>query len=132
MQTSFTRRAGAPNTMLIVDDDELNRDILSMIFEADHAILQAENGLQGPHSGAVFHRPVYTIHNAASFLKGPVGRLNGFLWGMRRTGRFFRDRWVRFATQAPDFSPVFRSMCPSFTEGGTHQPPTIYKFLLFA
>ena len=47
MQTSFTRRAGAPNTMLIVDDDELNRDILSMIFEADHAILQAENGLQG-------------------------------------------------------------------------------------
>ncbi|MDE7370135.1 MAG: response regulator [Desulfovibrio sp.] len=47
MQTSFTRRQGAPNTMLIVDDDELNRDILSMIFEAEHAILQAENGQQG-------------------------------------------------------------------------------------
>ena len=47
MQTSFTRPSGAPNTMLIVDDDELNRDILSMIFEADRAILQAENGLEG-------------------------------------------------------------------------------------
>lgn len=47
MQTSFKRRKGAPNTMLIVDDDELNRDILSMVFEADHPILTAENGLAG-------------------------------------------------------------------------------------
>lgn len=47
MQTAFKRRKGAPNTMLIVDDDELNRDILAMLFEADHAILQAANGLEG-------------------------------------------------------------------------------------
>lgn len=44
MQTSFMRRKGAPNTMLIVDDDEMNRSILSMIFEKDHPILEAPNG----------------------------------------------------------------------------------------
>ena len=44
MQTSFMRRKGAPNTMLIVDDDEMNRSILSMIFEKDHPILEAANG----------------------------------------------------------------------------------------
>ncbi|MDE7242121.1 HD domain-containing phosphohydrolase [Desulfovibrio sp.] len=44
MQTSFMRRKGAPNTMLIVDDDEMNRVLLSMIFEKDHPILEAANG----------------------------------------------------------------------------------------
>lgn len=47
MQTPCKGRKGAPNTMLIVDDDELNRDLLAMIFEPDHTILHAENGLEG-------------------------------------------------------------------------------------
>lgn len=44
MQASFMRRKGAPNTMLIVDDDEMNRVLLSMIFERDHPILEAGDG----------------------------------------------------------------------------------------
>ena len=33
--------------MLIVDDDAINRAILANIFEADYAILEAENGAEG-------------------------------------------------------------------------------------
>ena len=44
MQTSFMRRKGAPSTMLIVDDDEINRFLLAQIFESDHPILEAVNG----------------------------------------------------------------------------------------
>ena len=44
MQMSFMRRKGAPNTMLIVDDDEMNRVVLAGIFAKDHPILEAANG----------------------------------------------------------------------------------------
>lgn len=33
-----------PNTILIVDDDEMNRDVLGNIFSASHSIEMAENG----------------------------------------------------------------------------------------
>lgn len=44
MNTSFLVRPGKPNTMLIVDDDELNCDILSNIFANQHNVITAENG----------------------------------------------------------------------------------------
>lgn len=47
MKSSFMGRQGQPNTMLIVDDDELNTDILTNIFEAKHPIATAENGRLG-------------------------------------------------------------------------------------
>ena len=37
----------APETLLIVDDDELNRAILENIFAGQYRIEQAENGRQG-------------------------------------------------------------------------------------
>lgn len=33
--------------MLIIDDDEMNRDILSNIFESEHHVVTAENGKEG-------------------------------------------------------------------------------------
>ena len=33
-----------PNTILIVDDDEMNRDVLGNIFSTSHSIEMAENG----------------------------------------------------------------------------------------
>ena len=33
-----------PNTILIVDDDDMNRDVLGNIFSASHSIEMAENG----------------------------------------------------------------------------------------
>jgi hypothetical protein len=68
----------------------------------------------------------------AAFLNGFLAVLNGNLKTAERTRPIFAGQWVRFATQAPDFCPVLYSMCPSLTAGGTHQPPTINKFLLFA
>ncbi|MGI5963602.1 MAG: HD domain-containing phosphohydrolase [Lawsonibacter sp.] len=36
-----------PNTMLIVDDDEINREILSLLFAEHYTVQQAENGREG-------------------------------------------------------------------------------------
>ncbi|MCH5276379.1 MAG: response regulator [Desulfovibrionaceae bacterium] len=36
-----------PNTILIVDDDEINRDILSNIFETSYSVQTVENGKEG-------------------------------------------------------------------------------------
>ncbi len=47
LDTPFRLHEGTANTMLIIDDDELNRDILANIFEAEHPILNAENGQEG-------------------------------------------------------------------------------------
>ncbi|MBD5641955.1 MAG: response regulator [Desulfovibrio sp.] len=47
MKTSFLRRKGQPNSMLIVDDDEMNCDVLANIFENDHDILTAQDGSEG-------------------------------------------------------------------------------------
>lgn len=55
MKKSFMHREGKPNTMLIVDDDELNCDILSNIFESEHDIITAENGREGL-AGVMTHR----------------------------------------------------------------------------
>ena len=40
-------QSSTPETLLIVDDSELNRAILSNIFESDYTIREAENGLAG-------------------------------------------------------------------------------------
>lgn len=45
--SSFLHRKGKPNTMLIVDDDELNCDILANIFDEEHEILTANDGSEG-------------------------------------------------------------------------------------
>lgn len=47
MSTSFLHRKDKPNTMLIVDDDELNCDILANIFDEEHEILTAGDGAEG-------------------------------------------------------------------------------------
>lgn len=47
MKTSFLHRQGTPNTLLIVDDDELNCDILANIFDDEHEIVTAGNGAEG-------------------------------------------------------------------------------------
>lgn len=47
MKTIFEMPKNAPNTMLIVEDDELNSDILSNIFDSHHTIVTAENGVLG-------------------------------------------------------------------------------------
>lgn len=47
MQYSFLKCKGKPNTMLIVDDDELNCDILANIFDEEHEIVTAGNGAEG-------------------------------------------------------------------------------------
>lgn len=47
MNTSFLHRRDKPNTILIVDDDELNSDILSAVFEKEHDIITAANGQEG-------------------------------------------------------------------------------------
>lgn len=39
--------AVVPNTILIVDDDEINRDILSNIFETSYSVQTVENGKEG-------------------------------------------------------------------------------------
>lgn len=45
MKTPFLYRQGKPNTMLIVDDDEMNCDILTSIFDEQHKVVTAHNGL---------------------------------------------------------------------------------------
>lgn len=47
MRNSFLHRTGQPNSMLIIDDDEMNCDVLANIFEKDHDILTAGNGSEG-------------------------------------------------------------------------------------
>lgn len=47
LKTSFLHRKGKPNTMLIVDDDELNCDILANIFDSEHEIITAADGSEG-------------------------------------------------------------------------------------
>lgn len=47
MNTSFLHCKGKPNSILIVDDEEMNSEILSVIFEKDHGILTAQNGKEG-------------------------------------------------------------------------------------
>lgn len=47
MNTSFLHRKGKPDTLLIIDDDELNCDILANIFDKEHEIITAENGSEG-------------------------------------------------------------------------------------
>ncbi len=47
MENSFKCQADAPNTLLIVDDDEMNREVLANIFAAAHSIETAENGREG-------------------------------------------------------------------------------------
>ena len=45
METSFRCRADAPDTVLIVDDSEMNRALLANIFAGSYLIEMAENGL---------------------------------------------------------------------------------------
>lgn len=47
MKSEFLSRPGRPNTMLIVDDDEGNLELLSSIFEDQHITMTAENGQTG-------------------------------------------------------------------------------------
>ena len=49
MNTEYFERAAATEgrTLLIVDDDEINREILENIFSESYAIEHAENGRQG-------------------------------------------------------------------------------------
>lgn len=47
MKPEFMSRPGNSNTMLIVDDDEGNLDLLTAIFEDRHTTLTAENGREG-------------------------------------------------------------------------------------
>lgn len=44
MEYSFIRETCVPDTILIVDDDEINRDVLGNIFSASYAIETAQNG----------------------------------------------------------------------------------------
>lgn len=47
MKTSFLQRPDKPNVMLIVDDEEIIRDNLTLVFEGDHEILTASEGVEG-------------------------------------------------------------------------------------
>lgn len=47
VHASFLHREGKPNTILIVDDDELNCDILANIFDSEHEIVTAGDGSEG-------------------------------------------------------------------------------------
>ena len=44
MEYSFIRETCVPDTILIVDDDEINRVVLGNIFSASYAIETAQNG----------------------------------------------------------------------------------------
>lgn len=44
MSCAEAKANGCKNTILIVDDVELNRDVLSIMFAQDHDIVYAENG----------------------------------------------------------------------------------------
>ena len=47
---SYNGNTGTGNTLIIVDDDEMNRAILTHIFEPYYSIEEAENGEQGLQS----------------------------------------------------------------------------------
>lgn len=47
MENTFLHRKDKPNSMLIVDDDELNCDILANIFDTEHEIVTASDGSEG-------------------------------------------------------------------------------------
>lgn len=47
IETSYTISGRPADTMLIVDDSDLNRAILANIFESSYRILEAENGREG-------------------------------------------------------------------------------------
>lgn len=46
-RTQFSPADSSPNTLLIVDDDEINREVLSNIFSSSYSIKEAENGRLG-------------------------------------------------------------------------------------
>lgn len=46
METEM-KRQGRPGKILIIDDSEINRDILEMIFSSEYLIEKAENGKEG-------------------------------------------------------------------------------------
>lgn len=61
METPFLSRPGRPNTMLIVDDDELNLDLLGDLFEPSHTIIKAMNGCEGLEQFALHQDKVCAI-----------------------------------------------------------------------
>ena len=69
--------SGCATSILIVDDDEMNCDILGNIFDSDHAILTASNGQEGlelfyehePHICAVLLDVVMPVRDGMSVLE---------------------------------------------------------------
>ena len=47
----YSREQSLPNTLLIIDDDAVNRMILKEIFQDAYTIIEAENGREGLASG---------------------------------------------------------------------------------